>query len=76
MNNARECPHCGRTNLFRSAASSGGGHAPNYLPGLGSFFRSARFEVIVCQDCGLTRFFAERDAMRKITDSKKWQRVP
>jgi hypothetical protein len=71
------CPNCSSGNLFRSRkpVSAGGGYAPNYLPGLGGFFLSGRFHVVVCRDCGLTRFFAHRDATAKLGDSGRWERV-
>ena len=70
------CPNCGGKNLYLSrAVSAGGGYAPNYLPGLGGFFRSERFHVVLCRDCGLTRFFARREAMEKLADSGQWERV-
>ena len=70
------CPNCKSKTLYRSEEmSSGGGHAPNYLPGLGKGFRSARFEIILCRDCGMTRFFATVESRRKVSDSKKWRRV-
>jgi hypothetical protein len=47
-----------------SGVSSGGGYAPNYLPGLGSFFSPPQFTVVVCRDCGLTRFFASPEAVQ------------
>jgi predicted nucleic-acid-binding Zn-ribbon protein len=55
--------------------SAGGGYAPNYLPGLGSFLSSAKFTVIACKDCGLTRFFASEEALGKLSDSGKWRKV-
>jgi len=71
------CPNCGGSNLYRSARgiSSGGGYAPNYLPGLGGFFVSGRFRLVVCRDCGLTRFFADKDATERLADSAKWERA-
>ena len=72
------CPGCGGANLYRSIkpVGSGGGHAPNYLPGLGSFLRTARFDVVVCRDCGLTRLYAAAEALEKLGDSPRWERVP
>jgi hypothetical protein len=55
--------------------SAGGGHAPNYLPGLGRFFSSAKFVLVVCRDCGLTRFYAQPDARAELRESKKWKLV-
>jgi predicted nucleic-acid-binding Zn-ribbon protein len=70
------CPESGHTNLYSTdGVSAGGGYAPNYLPGLGTFFLSAKFTVIACRDCGLTRFFASEEALGKLSDSAKWRKV-
>lgn len=71
------CPHCSGRNLYEGpAVSAGGGHAPNYLPGLGSWWRAETFQLVICRDCGLTRFFASKEAREKLPDSAKWKRVP
>jgi hypothetical protein len=77
MANVSPCPNCNSRNLYKTKrpVGSGGGHAPNYLPGLGGFLRSGRFSVVVCRDCGLTRYFALPDALEKLPDSSKWERV-
>lgn len=76
MSRTSSCPECGQGNLYTSReVSAGGGHAPNYLPGLGGFFASPKFTVIVCRDCGLTRFFASKEARAKLADSEKWRRL-
>lgn len=55
------CPNCNSNQLYQSEpVSAGGGHAPNYLPGLGSFFRAEQFQLVVCRDCGLARFLLGR----------------
>ena len=70
------CPECRSTNLYQSQpVSAGGGHAPNYLPGLGSWWRAEKFTLVMCGDCGFTRFFASEDARRKLSESNKWTRV-
>ena len=70
------CPECGKGNLYRSAQiNAGGGHAPNYLPGLGTFFYSAKFQLVVCRDCGLTRHYASKEARDKLPASTKWTRI-
>jgi predicted nucleic-acid-binding Zn-ribbon protein len=70
------CHNCGGSNLYRSRpVSAGGGHAPNYLPGLGGFWASETFQLVTCRDCGLTRFFASPKALEKLANSKGWQRV-
>ena len=70
------CTDCGSSNLFRSKpVTSGGGYAPDYLPGLRNFWRAAKFEMVLCKDCGLTRFIASPEARENVSDSKDWQRV-
>lgn len=76
MSRIAPCPNCGSGNLYESRqVSAGGGQAPNYLPGLGGMFRSERFILVVCGDCGLTRFFARPEATSKLAASTKWQKV-
>jgi predicted nucleic-acid-binding Zn-ribbon protein len=76
MTGVSPCPNCGGRSLYSSPETgSGGGHAPNYLPGLGSFWRSARFSLVVCRDCGLTRFFASAEARQKLKESSRWKSI-
>ncbi|MCC7012760.1 MAG: hypothetical protein IT454_09385 [Planctomycetes bacterium] len=70
------CPNCGGSNLYRSQLlRAGGGYAPNYLPDLGSFWAVARFKLVVCRDCGLTRWFAQPPALEKLDTSDHWEPV-
>jgi len=70
------CPNCSGTRLFESKeVSAGGGHAPNYLPGLGGIFTAEKFHVVLCRDCGLTRFFARPEALAKLSESGKWHQL-
>ena len=70
------CPECGRHNLYATTTRSGGGYGPMLLPKLGSFWQFfARFEVVVCGDCGLTRFYAEPSARAKLPTVKAWRRL-
>lgn len=68
------CPNCGGAQLYRSeGVSAGGGYAPNYQPGLGGFFKPAKFRLVMCRDCGLTRFFASKEATDKLAESQHWE---
>jgi len=72
----KPCPNCTSTNLYKTERiSAGGGYAPYYLPGLGKFLSSAKFDVVVCADCGLTRFFAREDACMRLKKSTQWRRI-
>lgn len=75
MTKTKECPECGGRNLYETNVSAGGGHAPNFLHGLGTFFHVPEFRLVMCQDCGLTRWFAPSEAREKVTESSKWQRT-
>ena len=76
MLDLRPCPNCQGTTLYEGPeTSAGGGHAPNYLPGLGRFLSRARFSLVVCRDCGLTRFFASAEARAKLKESRRWHAV-
>ena len=69
-----KCPECGAASLYRTTTNSGGGHGPLLLPGLNrSFWRPfAKFYVVVCADCGLTRFYAEAEALSKLPTASGW----
>ena len=76
MDNVAPCPGCGSRTLYRSQeVDSGGSGGPDFLPGLGRFILSAKFVVVVCRDCGLTRFYAEPEARKKLGEAKKWKLV-
>lgn len=76
MSSDSTCPHCGRKSIYRTDdVPSAGGHGPKLLPSLGGIFISARFMILVCADCGLTRFFADAKARSKLSEADKWTRV-
>ncbi len=76
MDHLVPCPGCGGRTLYRSEdVGAGGSHGPDLLPGLGRFVSSAKFVVVVCRDCGLTRLYAQPEARAKLKDSKKWKLV-
>jgi hypothetical protein len=71
------CPGCGSSELYVTvkAIGSGGGHAPDLLPGLHPWYRSARLRGVLCGHCGLYRQYAEAEALRMLRNSPKWQRL-
>jgi len=48
----------------------------NLLPGLGGHFTPASATVVVCEACGLIRFFADPPARAKLEGSAGWTPVP
>jgi len=76
MNTERKpCPECGQNNLYSAIAIARGGYGPDLLPGLSGFFTSANFKVITCADCGLARFFAAEEAIKKLPTANSWRRL-
>lgn len=75
MADTSRCPECDGSRVYRQGGiSAGGGYAPNYLSGLGSFFSAAKFTIAVCADCGLTRWYASPEARAKLPHSDAWRR--
>ena len=72
---SKSCPECGGLTYCHTSTKAGGGYGPYFLPGLGGFLRMANFKIIVCGDCGLTRFYAEPDAVAKLPRAKQWERL-
>jgi predicted nucleic-acid-binding Zn-ribbon protein len=69
------CPHCSGTELYKRRLGSGGGHGPYLLAGLGRLMHFAEFDVVVCANCGLTRFFAEPEARQNLRSNTHWKHV-
>ena len=74
MNSTRKkCPECDCEELYSVTARSKA--ASFLLPGLSRFFLFARFQVVVCSDCGHTRFFVPEDDLAKLSEAKQWRRI-
>ena len=73
--NPKPCPECGGATQYHTSTKAGGPYGPYFLPGLGGFLRMASFKIVVCGDCGLTRFYAEPSARAKLPGAKQWSRL-
>ncbi len=71
------CPNCGVGPLFlKEKVGARGSHGPDLLPHLGKWgLVGARFNVVVCGNCGLTRLVAGSDALERLRESEKWRRL-
>ena len=70
------CPNCGGARLFTRRVESAGGYGPHLLAGLNaSFWRSPKFDVVLCADCGHTLFFADEQACEKVPTASSWRPV-
>lgn len=77
-----KCPECGGESLHETITSCGGGYGPDLLSGLGRWglggliqIEFAKFRVVMCEACGLTRFYAEEAARAKLPKAKLWRRI-
>lgn len=67
------CPHCGGTSLYTTVAATpaNGIWGPHLLPKLDR----AQLHVVVCEDCGLTRFFLRQVDIQTLKASGAWTPV-
>ena len=74
---AEKCPECGISKCYESVApvSASGAYSPSFLPGLGTWYRSPTFRVVVCGACGLIRFFAEQTELKALAESDDWRPI-
>ena len=76
MSTRAPCPECGGTDLYvHGDISARGGYGPDLLPGTSGVFTTARMKAIVCKDCGLVRFYAQRETLARLSSDKGWQRL-
>ena len=74
----KPCPECQSKNIYRykKYVDSEGGYGPELLPKLGKgIFSSPKLLPVVCLDCGLIRFYAEKEARYNLETSKHWEAV-
>jgi predicted nucleic-acid-binding Zn-ribbon protein len=76
MADAVPCPNCGSESVYESEeVPAVGAYSPDLLPGLGNAIHRAKFRLVVCEACGLTRFFAGFEATSKLSSSSKWRKL-
>lgn len=71
----KQCLHCDSRQLFTRRVNAGGTYGPNLLQGLGGFVRFAKFDVVLCADCGRCEFFADKEAREQVAWSRQWRRL-
>jgi predicted nucleic-acid-binding Zn-ribbon protein len=72
--NLAPCSDCGSGDLRSTTTDAIGSFGPDLLPGVSGLFSRAKFNVVVCCNCGLTRFFVAREAIDKLAKSALWER--
>ena len=73
--NVAPCSNCGGDDLRTTTTKAVGAYGPDLLPGASGWFREAEFQVVVCCNCGLTRFFVSGEAIDKVAKSALWDRL-
>jgi predicted nucleic-acid-binding Zn-ribbon protein len=58
-----KCSHCGGTNLYRRKNIRSLGWGIALLDGLGW---SAKFDAVICADCGLAQYFDNNSARARL----------
>ena len=73
MTDHAHCPECNGTRLYAHGdIRARGGYGPDLLPGAGGVFIAAKMKAVVCKDCGLIRFYADRKALERIDGDDGW----
>jgi predicted nucleic-acid-binding Zn-ribbon protein len=76
---ANTCPECGSSQLFRSVPTATWGSreaGATIFPGLGTGWAAqARFTVVACKDCGLSRLYLSHEGREQLGSSDSWRRV-
>ena len=72
--NKRNCSECGSSDVWTTTISSGGGYAPDVLPGAQPhWWGGGKLEVYICGACGHLRWFVPADALARVRKSKKFK---
>ncbi len=70
------CPECGSNEVYRfhKQIDANGPYGPELLPKLNpNWHSSPKIVPVVCSECGLTRFFASKEARVQMKSSDKWE---
>ena len=71
----RDCSVCGGKEMYSTKTSANGGYGPALLPSLGRLFKPAKFDVYVCESCGHTTFFADKETRKRLQETSRWKKV-
>jgi predicted nucleic-acid-binding Zn-ribbon protein len=67
-----KCTLCSSSSLVSAEVSSNGGNGPVLLPGTG-IFKPAKFNLVVCTNCGYVNWFVRKQDLEKVKNSKKFK---
>lgn len=69
------CNHCGGADVYTTQIHANGGYETRLLPGLGSLFSFAKFDVVLCASCGHYQMFADRNTRKNVVGNSRWNRL-
>lgn len=67
-----KCQSCGKEKLLVADVSAAGAYGPNLLPGTGLFV-SAKFNIVICSNCGFVHWYVRSQDIEKVKKSKKFK---
>jgi len=73
MKRTGKCRECGGSDIRMATVSSGGGYAPDLLPGAHPWWSSGRLEVYICCACGHFQYFVPEDQLSEVAKSSKFE---
>lgn len=77
MKKISACTNCGSREQRIASTQTGGvkSSTTNLLPGAGGWLTPATLQIVVCLECGLTRLFADSEAVTNLRNSDLWERT-
>lgn len=75
MKRTKKCSECGAKEIYGTVIGSGGGYAPDMLPGAHEWWREGKMEVYVCGSCGHYQFFVPEKYLVKLKHSRKFTKL-
>ena len=74
MKKTKRCGECQSSTIYTTTVSSGGGYAPDLLPGTHPWYSGSNLEIYICAKCGNFQFFVPEDALSKLAKAPKFKK--
>jgi hypothetical protein len=75
MKRTGRCSECSGTDIRTTTVSSGGGYAPDLLPGTHAWWTTGKLEVYVCCTCGYFQYFVPEEFLEEVAESDKFESI-
>ena len=67
-----KCTLCSSSSLLSAEIGSSGGYGPILLPDTG-IFKPAKFNLVVCTNCGFAHWCVRKQDIEKVKNSRKFK---